>query len=341
MRWSTLLVGLIGICACQTADERVIEPAFYHWQTQVAIGDAERALLDSLAVDRLYLKFFDVDWSTTHNAAVPLAPVQAGPTPLPVAELVPTVFITNRTLKNTPPDQLSALAKSISAKLTRLVAQFPAARVVEWQFDCDWTATTRDRYFALLRELNQLTELPLSATIRLHQIADPKGTGIPPVNRGMLMYYNTGELRDWATQNSILEDATAAPYLSRLSDYPLPLDVALPIFRWGVIFHPTGEVHLLNNLTAADIEADTSVQWLGPNRAEVRTGTYLRGRYLSAGDRIRLETISPAELRQAAERLREVSTPDSLRVVFYQLDAMVAERYSVGNFKEVLEVWSH
>ena len=313
-------------------------PAFYHWQTQVALSEAEHRLLDSLSVDRLYLKFFDLDWSEAYDSAVPLANVRVGATPLPTREIVPVVFITNRTMARTDSVDLPALATRMAGKLRALSAHFPGSRVVEWQLDCDWTATTRDRYFYLLELLAARSPVPLSATIRLHQIADPAGTGVPPVARGTLMYYNTGVLRDWATDNSILDDRTAAAYLRRLADYPLPLDLALPVFRWGVIFHQTGEVELLNNLHAADIAADTNVVWTAaPTRAEVRRGTYLRGRYLSAGDRIRLESIETGALLRAAARLRGVSTPDTLRVVFYQLDALVAEHYGAATFRRVVE----
>ena len=338
-RWCLLFVLAIG-WQCAPPAERVVIPAFYHWQTQVALSDTERGLLDSLVVDRLYLKFFDLDWSEQYQSAVPLANVRAGAAPLPVGRIVPTVFITNRTFLHTAPDALPELAVRVADKLHALAARFPGARVVEWQFDCDWTPGTRDRYFQFLELIAVRSRVPVSATIRLHQVAYPVKTGVPPVDRGMLMYYNTGELRDWNTENSILEDRTAAAYLPRLEDYPLPLDVALPVFRWGVVFHPTGAVQLLNNLTAADIEADTNIVWTAaPVRAEVRAGTYLRGSYVSAGDRIRLESITPDALGRAASRLRSVATTDTLRVVFYQLDPFVGEAYGAATLRRIVDAF--
>ena len=312
-------------------------PAFYHWQTQVALSTPGRSLLDSLGVQRLYLKFFDLDWSAEYNSAVPLANVRAGAAPLPVSEIVPTVFITNRTFQRVASTELPQLAERVAAKLVALAARFPGVRVVEWQFDCDWTASTRTAYFRFLELIAARAPVPLSATIRLHQVADPDGTGVPPVSRGALMYYNTGELADWATTNSILDDATAAPYLRRLAAYPLPLDVALPVFRWGVVFHPAGSIELLNNLTAEDVTTDTNLVRLAADRYEVRRGTYLRGRYVSAGDRIRLESITPENLLTAADRLRAVATPDSLHLIFYQLDALTAERYRVVELSKVVD----
>ena len=335
-----LLLVLSTLWRCAPPAERVVTPAFYHWQTQVALSDTERGLLDSLAVDRLYLKFFDLDWSEQYQSAVPLANVRAGAAPLPVAEIVPCVFITNRTFLQSVPDALPGLAERVVSKLHALAARFPGARVVEWQFDCDWTPTTRDRYFRFLQLVAAQSRVPLSATIRLHQIAYPERTGVPPVDRGMLMYYNTGELRDWETENSILKDRTAAAYLPRLEDYPLPLDVALPVFRWGVVFHPTGAVQLLNNLTTADIEADTNIVWTAaPVRAEVRAGTYLRGSYVSAGDRIRLESVAPVALKRAADRLQHISTTDTLQVAFYQLDPFVAKVYGAATLRRIVDAF--
>ena len=339
MRPTLSLVVLLLLVACQNRPERSVYPAFYHWQTQVALGDAERVLLDSLRVDRLYLKFFDLDWSERYGAAVPLANVRAGAAPLPVAEIVPCVFITNRTFQRVDRADLPVLAQRVGAKLRELASRFPANRVVEWQFDCDWTASTRGAYFYFLELLAKEGRVPLSATIRLHQVADAGGTGVPPVARGMLMYYNTGELRNWATENSMLEDRTAAAYLGTLEDYPLPLDVALPVFRWGVVFHPAGGVELLNNLDESDIDTNADVVWTGEGRAEVRRGTYLRGHYVSAADRIRLESISRESLLLAAQRLRKVATPDSMHVAFYQLDEAMAKRYAAEALNRIVDAF--
>jgi hypothetical protein len=128
------------------------------------------------------------------------------------------------------------------------------------QLDCDWTISTRVVYFHFLAALR--ARLPqgvaLSATLRLHQYRYPDRTGIPPVDRVMLMFYNMGQLDDPDEPNSILNLAAAQPYLDGAPPYPVPLDVALPVFRWGVLYRDGRMTKLIHDLTADELAADTA-----------------------------------------------------------------------------------
>ena len=66
--------------------------------------------------------------------------------------------------------------------------------VKEIQIDCDWTASTQEAYFEFLHYLKEKAkdkQIQLSATIRLHQLSMTP----PPVDRGILMMYNTGDVK--------------------------------------------------------------------------------------------------------------------------------------------------
>ena len=65
----------------------------------------------------------------------------------------------------------------------------------EIQLDCDWNSSTQKKYFNLIEEMKLYPtweNIVWSATIRLHQLKYPKQTGVPPVNKGVLMFYNMG-----------------------------------------------------------------------------------------------------------------------------------------------------
>ena len=86
----------------------------------------------------------------------------------------------------------------------------------ELQIDCDWTESTRDKYFHLLSTLRNELERNkqiISATIRLHQVKYAAITGIPPVHRGMLMYYNMGKINA-TDNNSVYDKKIAEKYIS-------------------------------------------------------------------------------------------------------------------------------
>ena len=102
----------------KTETERKITPAFYHWQTKLEITDFEKKYLDSLKVSNLYVKFFDVDWDYNLQNAFPQAVVQFDDYHEHY-QIIPTVFITNRTLVEIKTDQLSELAQQIVDKIQK------------------------------------------------------------------------------------------------------------------------------------------------------------------------------------------------------------------------------
>ena len=183
------------------------------------------------------------------------------------------------------------------------------------------------RFLQLAQQQLPSTTL-LSATIRLHQYRYPEKTGIPPVARGMLMCYNMGDLNDPQEVNSILNVAKTQPYLNG-SSYPLPLDLALPLFRWGVLFREGRMIKLINGLSASDL---ARAAFAPCEKTELRqrycvqADTYLQGYFLYQGDEIRLEIASPSDLLTTAQLLQQIphNTPHYLS--FYHLDsAMLAD----------------
>ena len=133
-------------------------------------------------------------------------------------------------------EELEVLSEKIMSQIMRLWPTVSNTAIHEIQFDCDWTQSTKEKYFKFLRHFRQLQNDPtfqLSATIRLHQIKFANQTGVPPVNRGMLMFYNMADLESIKTPNSILDLEVAHQYIDSQTTYELPLDFALPIFSLG------------------------------------------------------------------------------------------------------------
>src|ERR1019366_1414323 len=130
---------------------------------------------------------------------------------------------------------------------------------------CDWTAATRATYFQLLKvarsRLNEagFASAKISATIRLFQCKYMAKTGVPPVDKGLLMCYNMGNLTHPGTGNSILETTELKKYIASVTTYPLPLDVALPIFDWKVLFHEGSYAGLVKDLPDSLLQRCPSV----------------------------------------------------------------------------------
>lgn len=333
-----LSILFLSFQSCQPAPIK-ITPAFYHWQTKFDLTPTEIIYLKDLSVQKIYPKFFDVDWDFNQQEAVAKASLIVT-TALPDAvEIVPTVFITNRTLVHITDANIPDLAQKIAQKLLGQLTAFPNVTLQEIQFDCDWSQSTQQKYFTLLKLLKKefrLLNIQLSATIRLHQVKYVKDTGIPPVERGMLMYYNMGKVQAVATENSILDNQIGQQYLATLKQYPLPLDLALPLFRWGVLFRDNKMIKLLNQLEETAIADPKRFRKVNENHWEVIKSTYLDGVYLYKNDAIRLEKITYRALSTAADLLQQHLKKEDRSIVFYHLDSTVLKDFELQEMNQIL-----
>ena len=202
----------------------------YYWSTTLRIDSVKQQFMLRHNVSRMYLRYFDVVYGDD-GMPVPNATLRFL-TPVPKdVEVVPVVYIVNSCM--------AAADTSLAYKIYRRVRQMNETNgiggVKEIQIDCDWTMRTRSVYFSFLRQLRSMAGadgIKLSATIRLHQLSQPA----PPVDRGVLMMYNTGDFTDLACRKPILDMNDAAPYMPRLAGYGLPLAAAYPLYSWRILF---------------------------------------------------------------------------------------------------------
>ena len=157
----------------------------------------------------------------------------------------------------------------------------------------------------------------LSATIRLHQVKYREETGVPPVDYGVLMYYNMGRITATGA-NSIYDRSTALRYLGKLRAYPLPLDIALPMFAWGVHSAEGQVLNLVGGLTHAEAQAiSTLVRIDASDIYKVAEQTYYKGRVWQVGDLIKIEEVSDAQRKEMLADLREHSSEPIRRVIWF------------------------
>ena len=253
------ILGAMFFISCQK-QPRQVNTSFYHWKTDFHLSDFEKNYCNQLKINKLYVRLFDVDWDEASHFPKPIAIVNS--LEKTDWEIIPTIFITNKTFAQLADNQVDTLAKLIFDKIYLKTKSIVSASLTrqeednfnEIQIDCDWTASTRDRFFSFLKKIKTISQKKISATIRLHQVKFKEKTGVPPVDAGVLMAYNMGNLEDSKTQNSILDIEILKSYMSKLKNYPLKLDVALPIFSWGVVVRDGEVVKLINNLTKNELQ---------------------------------------------------------------------------------------
>lgn len=326
---------------CRPHRERT-DRAFYEWRSRIAYSPADFAALDSLKITRLYVRFFDVQWSRERDMAVPESVTQfVSPFPSHIA-VVPTVYITNDVMRKVNRDEaIQDLAEKIAGTIKRTAEEKAAiSGFDEVQIDCDWTATSRLSYFELLRQLrDRFPGVTVSATIRLHQIKYRAETGIPPVERGMLMAYNVGDVVSPDETNSIFTADEVDKYLGTLDKYPLPLDAALPVFSWGVRFHFGRFASLIDNLTTREMKGRNEFRIIGGNRWQAERETILRGEQIYPGDVIRIEEPDRREVLDVARTISDGIDKPRIVVALYRFDPEIIARSTPEDFRAIFRIF--
>lgn len=316
-----------------------VKPTFYYWRTVFKLSEREKQWLASERVDELYVRFFDVDIDPVGNAPQPVGKIVFADSTARQFGIIPVVFVTNRVFKQLSLTECDSLAHRTMGLIQRLV-QKNRLSVGEIQMDCDWSETTRDKYFRFLTAVKAMAaghRWPLSATIRLHQVKYPHKTGIPPVDRGMLMFYNMGNLEQAGRHNSIYNSRDAVKYVSSIKAYALPLDVALPAFSWAVHQRDGKTVGLLNQASRADFEGHDWLRETAPLVYEVVTPVFSQGRYFKQGDQVCVETVTPALTLEAAKLLSANIHKESRRIAIFRLDSLTLQPYEKEDFKAVFD----
>ena len=250
--------------------------------------------------------------------------------------IIPTVFITNECMQRIDPAQIGELAGNICSLTRDIMNSDGFSSIAELQFDCDWSVSTKDNYFLLLERIRSAwkgPKIPISATIRLHQVKFMARSGIPPVDKGLLMCYNMGNLRNPATKNSIIEAEELKKYMGNLPGYPIPLDVAFPLFDWKVLFRNNSYTGLIQGLP--DSIFSTAFAKQNGNRFEIIKDTLLQGYELRKGDIIRNEKSDLTEILAAADEVNKRLKNNRPRVSLYHLDSVILNKYSLHELESI------
>jgi len=320
--------------ACKPKNSKV-NRAFYFWKSSFALNNFELDIIKQNKVNTLYIKYFDVVWNDKLNAAIPVAKInfkQAVPFSLTV---VPVVYITNNSLQKTNNNDIEKLANNISV-LINSYQSIVKNNTSEIQIDCDWTLITKQKYFALLNALRNKfgNDTILSATIRLHQIKYAATTGIPPVQKGMLMYYNMGNINSHKN-NAIFNEKDAAKYAPYIKQYALPLDAVLPVFSWIKVFRNHRMKQLISHISAKEFLQTGFFKQMDENRFQAITTSNYKGVSFLSNDIFIIENISPSLSKRAANHLNNYFAQTQFTLALFHLNQSNLNEYTTQDFEDI------
>lgn len=303
----------------------------YYWKSWVSLSDKEKEFLKDNEVKRLYLRFFDIQYDYRYGG-VPTAEVGVYAADLPQrTEVVPCVFITLEALK-----EMKGREQEFAKKIyERIDAKCKNGDLTfkEIQLDCDWTESVRDIFFGLCSEMKSLTKKSgkrLSSTIRLHQLSQPA----PDVDKGILMVYNVGDLKNPQETNSILRYDIVKKYLANAPKYKLPLDVAYPVFSWGVVFNGTDFLRLTQLDTIPD--AIPELKRLHDNVYALQSNVS-DALELDFKQTVRYEMASFSEIIKTKQLVENYLGYKPENTILYHLDEKQLANYSTDEIKQIYE----
>lgn len=298
---SLILVFALIVFSYNKTQKKDIQISFYSW---------ENSFEEQNINEKLYIKVLDVNFSTK------LELLKTNIKDVP-KNFIPVIYITNETMKNV---DYSLVSKAILETLKNY-------KFDEIQIDCDWSLSTRSNYFNLLEDLKEKLNKTISATIRLHQIKYYAKTGIPPVDYGVLMYYNMSNIGDFNTKNSILDNEIAKKYHYNFDVYPLKLKLALPLYSQAIQFREEKAISLFEGVEEKDFNND--FEKLENNRYKVLNSHYFKGRYIYKDDIFRLENSNEQDIKIALKDFLDLSKNRYDEVIFYTLK--YKNKYDLNN----------
>lgn len=315
-----LLAGLFLFSHCQSDKNTTNKFAFYHWKSKLENNSTEKEAFNTLNSNTLYLRYFDIKQVKAadyrNNGIFPVAVLKEVPSHYKDYNIIPVIFIQNEILKNK-----DLIVSDLADKINKLVFDISqdhfGKNFIELQLDCDWTTSTQQAFFELIKLLQ--TKYEISTTIRLHQIKYADKTGIPPVKKGALMVYNVGDLKNWS-QNSILEATIVKQYITPTTTYPLQLDIALPLYSQAVLKNENDQIRLINhNQRTALEQAPDYFEQINTTQFKVKKDTLFKSMYLYEGYDIKLEEYNQDEVASSYKHIKN-SNLNINNIIFYHLD---------------------
>lgn len=317
--------------------------SFCYWKTDLNFNSVDDSLIKDLKVKHMYIRFFDVGWSTYENEPVPIADIQSINLDKSNLEVTPSIFITNEVFLKTNKIQLDTLAIRIIKRIDQIAEGKRNNRAKEIHskinfkeilIDCDWSPKSKENFFYLLNQIKKNSpQLKIAATIRLWQYKYATKAGTPPVDKGLLMCYNITKPNDIKTQNSIGTNKELAQYITH-NKYKLKLDIALPLYSWAVVFRGNQYKGIISDY---DKLMNDSIRL-----KQISSGNYLLKQdilvgktYLRNGDLIRIEKISNDELDKMISIVkRKIEIDNQTKITFFSFDKKHINNYGIQNLSE-------
>lgn len=313
MNWKIIIILLLASCSSSVKETSV---SVYWWKNRVEITDEMLQFNKAHNIQKVYCKVADFRYNLLQNTIdIPLIHDKLS---LEKQDILPVLYIENDVFKHFSEDYIFTRFEETIEKLKQ---RNIISELTHVQIDCDWTLSTKNRYFQFLKKLKSGCEV-VGVTLRLHQVKYYKNTGVPDVDYGVLMIYNLSSVADFEVKNSIYDYNLALSYLKGyLHSYPMEVKPALPAFAWAAHFHHERLSNILNFVTYEELVENQNLTQLTDCRFVSKKAHFLNTIPISKHDVIRYEEPDIASLKQLLRFLKQEVNQEKLEVIFFSLNA--------------------
>jgi len=307
--------------------------AFLIRNNHIQFDEYRRDLLRQTNTNRIYIKIFDVVFNEWQQRPLPFAQVEFDSASLKWLkssgiEIVPVLNINNDLLEKVNPDRINALADRVMMLLKTRLDQFDIMNEKIVHIDCDWSVASKEKYFDLLRYLEMLpffSGKQITVAVRPRQVENIGQYGVPPVKRAVY----TLDAQNEEFQPDLIKD------------YPLGLEVLLPLFNDPVVFRNGAVMGAISGLPDSVWMNDKVCRVVGehaeateaPEHYEVLKDTVVRLNYLKAGDQIKYVNWDTAMISRIAGFIQGNLNSPEQTIILYQLDSIKIRQYNASQLK--------
>jgi len=351
-----LIISFFLILSISCSKKKLkIERAFYYWKSNYSIlNENEWVCLDTLKIQKLYVKFFEVEKDSVFgNKPFAKSRLQLNyfnPNTIDSIfkmkikvfeelQIIPVIFIKNEVFLSSTNKDLEILADNINYLINKYYQNGFSkgnSNFYEIQIDCDWTVKSKENYFYFLKELKKKSKKNISCTLRLYPYKYSNKLGVPPVNRVTLMCYNLTNFNE--NKNAIQDNYELELYLKETKNYPIPIDIALPAFSYVKAYQYNKFVRFINieNIDLNSIATPIDQMWY-----EIKKDIELDNIYLRIGDKIKIEEGSEKETKKTIKLLKKyVKLNDSTTIAFFNLSDEGIKKYTYETYNTFFKSFS-
>jgi hypothetical protein len=317
--WALLFIVLLANSCEQNKAE---SNSFYYWKTTYNPTKFENDYVEKHNVKNIYIRCFDVMYET-ENSYKPSNVVLWNQKPNPKINYIPVVFIDKKIFEQIDSVQNKELSKNIM-KLCKQIFDSQHLPISEIQIDCDWAGLSKENYFYFLKEIKKDVKI-VSATLRLHQYKYQTQSGIPPVDYCSLMCYNIGDVKSNNNSNSILNKIDFDSY-TKGDYYPKPINIALPIYTWSLLFRNNQFAGILPQIPILDTGNWRKINGLQYECKNSFLDT-ISSRYFYSQDVIKVENCSKEEWNTITTYIKNKIKNPKHEIIYFDMDSASIQNY--------------